>query len=380
MNTVYWIWFAERVSHRNKYARELILKYEDPKIIYDMTYNDLIKLDINDSRLIESLSDKNIEKETDIINICSEKGYNIFPYNHMNYPDRFREIEDFPYVIYHRGNIYNFKDSFAISIVGTRKSSCYGDETAYNLGRELSEGGAIIVSGMALGIDGYAHKGAMSVDKPTVAVLGSGIDVIQPYSNKALYEYMISNGAVYSEYPPGTPGLPAHFPVRNRLISALSVGVVVVEAELKSGSLITAEYALEQGKDVFAVPNTLKNPKGKGTNNLIKNGAYIVTSSDDIFDEYKDMFVIEKSDNENSSSETNKAKAEFFIGSLSNITPFEMEILNCLKDMPLTVDSIINFTGLPVEKVVAAMTILEIKDAVKTVSGNKFALNIERNG
>lgn len=380
MNTIYWVWFANRVSHRNKYARELFLKYKDPKIIYDMSYTELLKLSIPDSRLIEKLADKNLEKETDIINICSEKGYNIFPYNHKNYPERFREIVDFPYVIYHRGNIYNFKDSFAISVVGTRKSSCYGDETAYNLARELAECGAIIVSGMALGIDGYAHKGAMSVDKPTVAILGSGIDVIQPYTNRAIYDYMLVNGAVYSEYPPGTPGLPGNFPVRNRLISALSVGVVVVEAELKSGSLITAECALEQGKDVFAVPNTLKNPKGKGTNNLIKNGAYIVTSSDDIMDEYKDKFIIEKSNDEKTSSDSYKAKAEFFIGSLSNITPLEAEILNSLKDMPLTADSIINFTGLPVEKVVAAMTILEIKDAVKTVSGNKFALNIERNG
>lgn len=381
MDIIYWIWFAKRVFYKNKYGRELFEHFKEPKTIYELSERELSELNIPDNTLVGRLLDKSLDEETEILNKCAVNGYNIIPYNHKHYPERLKHIPDYPYLLYHRGKHFNFTDSFAIAVVGTRKSSGYGDEIAYKLGRDLAYNGALVISGMALGIDGQAQQGAMSIDCPTVAVLGSGIDVIQPKSNKRLYEYMLANGAIYSEYPPGAPGIRSNFPQRNRLISGLSVGVVVVEAEERSGSLITAEYALNQGKDVFAVPNTILNPKGKGTNKLIKENAYIVTSVNDILDEYKGMFIKE---NEIRSFDEEKHNREFmadyFIKNLENITPLEKEILNSLKNEALTSDLIADKTELPIEKVVAAMTLLEIKGAVKTAPGNKFALNIERNG
>ncbi len=382
MDIIYWVWFAQRAYFKNKYARELFEYFDkNPERIYNLSPEEIRELKIPDATLVGRLMDKNLDKETAIINKCAQNSYNILPYNHKNYPERLRNIPDYPYLLYHRGKHYNFTDSFAIALVGTRKSTGYGDQVAYELGRELAYNGALVVSGMALGIDGQAQRGAMSIDKPTVAVLGSGIDVIQPKRNKKIYEYMLTNGAVYSEYPPGTPGLPGHFPVRNRLISGLSVGVVVVEAEASSGSLHTADYALEQGKDLFAVPNSIKNPKGVGTNNLIKENAYIVTSVNDILDEYKGMFIEESQMKKFDEKEyNNEFMADYFIDGLENITPLEKEILNAIKKEALTTDSISEKTSLPVEKVMASMTMLEIKGAVKTAAGNKFALNIERNG
>lgn len=379
MEKIYWVWFAGRANPRNHCARLLFEKIGDAKKIYDLSENELSGLNISDDVFKKSLSDKNLDKETEIINKCATYGYNIIPYNHEKYPERLRHISDYPYVLYHRGTHYDFKDNLAVAVVGTRKSSAYGDEVAYKLGRDLSLKNAIVVSGMAKGIDGYAHQGAMSVKKPIVVVLGSGIDVIQPFSNKKIYEYALNNGAVYTEYPPGTPGLPGHFPLRNRIISGLSVGVVVVEAEERSGSLITADYALEQGKDLFAVPNIITSPKGKGTNKLIKENAYIVTSVDDIIEEYKDMIITEPEREYDPTVDNRRFVGEYFVNGLENITPMERVILRTMLYSDQSVDSIVNTTGLPVEKVMSSLTLLEIKGAVITAPGNKYTLNFERN-
>ncbi len=381
MDTIYWVWFANRAAYNNKCARELFEHFKDAKAIYDLSADEIKKLNISNSYFEGRLNDKSLDKETEIINICAQNCYNIIPYNHKYYPERLKHIEDYPYLLYHRGKHFNFKDSFAIAMVGTRKSSAYGDKCAFELGRDLAYNGAIVISGMAMGIDVQSQKGAMSIDMPTVAVLGSGIDVIQPKSSSFMYEYMLYNGAIYSEYPPGTPGLRGNFPARNRLISGLSVGVVVVEADENSGSLITADYAIEQGKDLFAVPNIISTPKGRGTNRLIKENAYIVTSVNDILDEYKGMFIKEEDIKTFDEAEHNREfMADYFINNLENITPFEKEILLCLKTGEMTIDTIAEKSQLPVEKVMSSMTMLEIKEAVKTTLGNKFALNIERNG
>lgn len=202
--------------------------------------------------------------------------------NSKEYPPNFKNIYDSPKKIYLIGN----KDLLyqkGIAIVGARDATQYGKKIAYNLAKELSEQNIVIISGLAIGIDSYAHKG--SLEKGTIAVLGSGIDNIYPKENLELAREIIKNkGCIISEYPLGTKPERLHFPQRNRIISGLSYGVVVIEASKKSGALITAEFALEQGKEVFAVPGDINKKQSEGTNQLIKDGAILLTSATDILE------------------------------------------------------------------------------------------------
>ena len=202
--------------------------------------------------------------------------------NSKEYPQKLKNIYDPPKKIYLIGN----KDLLyqkGIAIVGARDATQYGKKIAYNLAKELSEQNIVIISGLAIGIDSYAHKGAL--EKGTIAVLGSGIDNIYPKENLELAREIIKNkGCIISEYPLGTKPERLHFPQRNRIISGLSDGVVVIEASKKSGALITAEFALEQGKEVFAVPGDINKKQSEGTNQLIKDGAILLTSATDILE------------------------------------------------------------------------------------------------
>ncbi len=202
--------------------------------------------------------------------------------NSKEYPQNLKNIYDPPKKIYLIGN----KDLLyqkGIAIVGARDATQYGKKIAYNLAKELSEQNIVIISGLAIGIDSYAHKGAL--EKGTIAVLGSGIDNIYPKENLELAREIIKNkGCIISEYPLGTKPERLHFPQRNRIISGLSDGVVVIEASKKSGALITAEFALEQGKEVFAVPGDINKKQSEGTNQLIKDGAILLTSATDILE------------------------------------------------------------------------------------------------
>ena len=202
--------------------------------------------------------------------------------NSKEYPQNFKNIYDSPKKIYLIGN----KDLLyqkGIAIVGARDATQYGKKIAYNLAKELSEQNIVIISGLAIGIDSYAHKG--SLEKGTIAVLGSGIDNIYPKENLELAREIIKNkGCIISEYPLGTKPERLHFPQRNRIISSLSDGVVVIEASKRSGALITAEFALEQGKEVFAVPGDINKKQSEGTNQLIKDGAILLTSATDILE------------------------------------------------------------------------------------------------
>ena len=192
-------------------------------------------------------------------------------------------IYDRPAFLYVRGNLN--KDDINIAVVGSRQASTYGKYTTEKISRELALKGLTIVSGMARGLDSAAHRGALTAHGRTVAVLGSGLDVIYPPENKKLFADIIQNGAVISEFPLGTPPRSTNFPARNRIISGMSYGVVIVEAGEKSGSLITARLALEQGREVFAVPGSIDTAGSRGTNKLIKQGAKLIENVDDILEE-----------------------------------------------------------------------------------------------
>lgn len=209
--------------------------------------------------------------------------------NSDNYPKRLRNIYDPPKKLYVLGNFKRLREK-AIAIVGSRKATEYGKKVAFQISQELTKENINIVSGLAIGIDTYAHLGAISIQNQasTIAVLGSGIDVIYPKENIELARKIIqTGGCIVSEYPLGTKPNKINFPQRNRIISGLSDGVVVVEASEKSGSLITAEFGIEQGKEIFAVPGNIDNPLSKGTNQLIMDGAKMVLSSKEILEEIR---------------------------------------------------------------------------------------------
>ena len=374
---IYWVWLSQRVSPNNLCIRQLIKEVPDPEIIYNMNEEHLLVLPYLNKVSILKLLDKDLEETKKIIEKCENNNYNIICYSDEYYPERLRNIPDFPIVLYHRGYKFLFDELLCISVVGTREPSGYGIKMAKQIARELAYNNALVISGMAFGIDASAHLGAMSVDKPTVAVLGSGIDDPTPKTNKKLYEYMLYNGCVISEYPPGARIYPSNYAVRNRIISGLSLGTVVVEAEEISGSLITARNALNQGRDVFAVPNLADNKKGDGTNNLLRDGAILVTSAKDILEEYKGMFGsidIIKSFNE--SSYNKNFLKEDFIDKFADLVPIEKEVALSVEVQPTTADEISKKSNIPMNYVLSTLTMLEIKGVVKSVVGNKFMLNI----
>lgn len=374
---IYWVWLSLKVSPNNLHIRQLINEVPDPEIIYNMTEEHLLVIPYLNEVSKLKLLDKDLEDAKKIIEKCENNNYNIFCYDDEYYPERLRNIPDFPIVIYHRGEKFLFDELLCISVVGTRKPSGYGIKTARQIARELAYNNALVVSGMALGIDASAHLGAMSIDKPTVAVLGSGIDDPTPKTNKKLYEYMLYNGCVISEYPPGARIYPSNYAVRNRIISGLSLGTVVVEAAEISGALKTAGYALEQGRDVFAVPNSVDNSKGDGTNKLIRDGAILVTSAKDILEEYKGMFgSIDKVKAFNESSYNKDFLKQDFIDKFTDLVPIEKEVALSVDVQPTTADEISKKSNIPINYVLSTLTMLEIKGVVKSVVGNKFMLNI----
>ena len=278
--------------------------------------------------------------------------------NDKEYPKLLKEIKNPPEVLYYRGRSPK-TESNNFAIVGTRRYSDYGKQIALEIASDLSEAGLIIVSGLAPGIDTFCHQAAVERKKPTIAVLGTGLDEksIYPQSNLKLAEKIIeTSGCLISEYPPGTRGTQFTFPQRNRIISGLSLGVLVIEAKIKSGSLITAEWAKKQKRLVFAVPGPVHSSNSKGTNYLIKNGAKLVENADDILKEL---------------SLPLKIKTAEVVGE----TSVENSILRVLKEESLHIDKIIEKTKLPASAVGSTIAILEIKDKIRNLGGNTYAIS-----
>ena len=279
------------------------------------------------------------------------------------YPDGLRRIAGAPFVLYRKGDFQD-SDKYAVSIVGSRKATAYGLKTAERMGYKLASVGLTVVSGMARGIDTAAHEGALRAGGRTIAVLGSGLDIPYPASNCGLMKNIAASGAVISEFPLGTRPLRENFPRRNRIISALSLGVTVIEATLDSGSLITVGYALEQGKDVFAVPGNITSENSKGTNDLIKKGAKLVEHPEEIIDELGAQIKgILRED---------KSKAADL---MSSMTDDEKALFSYLSAEPRHIDSIIREADMTTGKALSTLLHLELKGIVRQSEGKHFFLN-----
>lgn len=295
------------------------------------------------------------------IDLAGEKGVQILPYTSEQYPKHLKAIYDPPLALYVKGSILE-TDILAIAIVGARRCTYYGLSQAERFARLLAQKGLCIVSGMARGIDAAAHRGAISSHGRTIAVLGCGLGVIYSRENIELAEQVVQHGAIVSEFPMNTPPDFRNFPPRNRLISGLSLGVLVVESSLNSGSLITAQWALEQGKEVFAVPGNIDSIYSRGTHKLIKEGAKLV---EDISDIIQELGPVAEALDIADTYVTNDPR------SLS-LNSQEKKIFSLLSSSPKDIDEIIRVAQLPTSVVSSTLMILEIKKLVKQLSGKRF--------
>lgn len=279
---IYWIWLSI-LNLNQKQKNKLLEIYKTPKAIYELSELELNQ--VTDSKtlieLILSKQTKNRAKE--IFEQSQREKIKIISLKNSSYPKRLKNISEYPLVLYAKGNTKLLNDTKTISIIGSRSASEYGKSTTLKFSYLLSQKEYTIISGMAIGIDSYAHKGALLSKGKTIAVLGSGINYIYPKENEKLYnEILLKNGLIISEYPLNTKPIPKYFPYRNRIISGLADKVLVTEAHKRSGSIITATLGLEQGKDVYAIPGNITSYNSEGTNMLIKEGAFLVSSLEDI--------------------------------------------------------------------------------------------------
>ena len=284
---IHWIWLASctGLSEREKFA--LLQHYQDPEDIFYADLSDVLK---DKPAALEALQNKDLKEARGILDACNRKDIRICTYQDAAYPAKLRNIADPPLVLYYKGNLPDFEDAPAIAIVGTRKASAYGASTSQKMGYQVAKCGAIVVTGLAEGNDGAAAKGALMAEGTVVGVLGCGVDRVYPAFHRSLYADTQRCGCLLSEYPPDTPPYPWNFPKRNRIISGLSNGVLVVEAPAKSGSLITARDAAEQGRDVFVVPGNIDVDTFAGSNALLREGATAVVCGWDIVSEYVAMY------------------------------------------------------------------------------------------
>lgn len=317
----------------------------------------LLSIDINK---IYKIIDDCIKNDVYIITICDN-----------DFPERLRTLSDSPIVLYIKGEKFNFDKIPIISVVGPRKISEFGKKASFSLSKRLTKAGMTVVSGAALGADTYAHKGALSVGGKTIAVLGCGICYDYLSVNRALRDNISKNGCLISEYPPFTAATKYSFPIRNRIISALSLGTVVIEASLKSGSLITARLANEQGRDVFVIPGNPTLENYKGSNALLRDGAIPLLDATDIFSQYianfPEQINIEKAFAEDGEKSSKKIEKNLNIG-LSNDAKI---VYNNLDNQKFTVDDLLGL-NLNDDQLLTAITELEIEGLIKALPGGMY--------
>lgn len=396
--TEYWLWLQCALGAGAK-TDELIAYFGDPEKMYNAGSNEWRLSGLLTDKKINSLKSISPSETGGIFRECKVKGYSIITPDNINYPERLKQLRDMPLVLYALGDTSVLKDTVSIGVVGTRNASNYGIETAQKLSFALASSGVTIVSGGALGIDSEAHAGAMLAKGRTVAFLGCGLSFDYLKENASLRRAITKYGAVVSEFAPFTPASRTTFPIRNRLISGLTLGTLVIEAGIKSGSLITANFALEQGKDVFAVPGDIVRSSFDGANHLIKNGAKPVFSAMDILSEYEYLYgdLIDFSKAETSLSqipyveyrktkktvvtekptikeklvkeEKSKEKKKELDNSFSDEAK---KVYSVLSSEPTHVDDILRQTALKMSDVLSALTELELMGEVEGVEGKKY--------
>lgn len=317
------------------------------------------------------LLDKRLDAARKILEDCDKHNISIISHYSDKYPKRLKQIDFPPVLLYVKGTLPPIDDMLAIAVVGARRSSLYGNACAAEIAQQLARAGAVVVSGMARGIDTAAHKGALKADGETVAVLGCGVDICYPPESKELKRVIESHGATLSEYPPGTKPFAANFPVRNRIISGLSVATVMVEGRATSGSSITARFSIEQGRETFCVPGRIDSELSVGPHQLIRDGARLVTSAKDIIVDLArdypelmvDVMLGEEARKRISEKHTEKLPSEQKI------------IIGLLKyDFPTHIDEICHAAAIEPAVANQSLLMLEINGFITSLPGNQYIL------
>ena len=394
--TKYWVWLSEHKGLPTRVKLQLLEHFGTPENIYYAEAEDYLQVDGMTQRLAAQLADKNTAAADRILGDCERLGLRILTMQDADYPVRLRNIFEPPCLLYVKGQLPLIDEEVAIAMVGTRKATPYGKETAEELAYAMAKQGALIVSGGAYGIDTAAHRGALRAGAKTIALLGCGMDVIYPAGNERLYRDVAASGALLTEYPPGTPAVGSHFPVRNRIISGLCLATVVVEAPERSGALITAHTALEQGRDVFAVPGPINAPMSRGCNRMIADGeASLVADTSDVLWEYEARYphklhcgrvempqtigyqARQEAAAKAVETELKKLPALDVREGQTSLTDDQVRIVKQLKGSELQVDDLIEAVDLPTRRVLSALTVLEIEGYVAQSGGKRFSLNVE---
>lgn len=400
-NVRYWLWL-QRALGEGAFIKEIIDDFGGIENLYNANSIMLRMSSALTAKQINRLEITDIHDADEIIYSCQQNNWQIIDYDDERYPDRLKEIHNPPAVLYVDGDLPDIDSLVTIGIVGTRKASEYAVKVTHIMSMGITEAGALVVSGGALGVDTSAHKGALMAKGKTIAVLGCGLGTDYLNENKALRNVIKENGALVTEYPPFTKATRYTFPARNRIISGLSLGVLVVEAGVKSGSLITANYALEQGRDVFAIPGSVLSLDFAGTNKLIDDGAMVVTKPEHIIANYANRFATldmtkvrsvselmyeqsDKSANVGKSRDADKLSFDKLEeGRKKRLKNEETArtlqgdvrlVYEALEDSLIHLDEIINRTKLTSAKVLSALTQLEVRGLAVSASGRRYKIS-----
>lgn len=402
----YWIWLASRRGLGAAGALTVLDYFVTPERAYyaDREEYDMLPLHPSQRR---DLEDKSLDRAERILGDCERLGLRIMTFQDADYPQRLRALADPPAVLYIRGRTFHFDEEAAIGVVGARSPSTYGEKWAERFGLELASGGALVVSGIAEGVDCCAIKGALKAGGPVVSVLAGGIDVPYPAKHRYLYEDVAAAGALISEYPPGTLNQGHHFPWRNRILSGLCLGVLAVECRPFGGTMSTARHALDQDRDLFAVPGALDAPMSEGTNLLIQQGAKLVTCGRDILEEYWDRFPeklkssapltpeaarerledLRQQQKERPAPKSQAPQAALDLAPAREIVPREeqkrrftddqLALLAALSGETRATDQLVELTQIPARRVLSALTMLQIQGVVEEHPGKRFSALVE---
>ena len=385
----YWVWLSRLRGLGGQTRLSLLRRFGTAE---DVFYADEAELQLTEGitrEQLERLKNHDLEEADRILADCQRLHIGILTMQDAAYPGRLRSIYDPPCLLYYRGRLPAFDEEAAVAVVGTRSASPYGVACAEKLGYGLTSGGAVVVSGLARGIDAAASRGALRAGGITAGVVGNGLDVAYPRSSRDLYEDIAAAGVLLSEYPPGTEPAPSHFPARNRILSGLCVAALVVEAPERSGALITAAAALEQGRDVFAVPGPIDAPASRGCNRLIREGAGLVADPWDLLGEYVHRFpdklhaeAVQPLPPPVATPQPPEKEAVAAPPTVSlsqgGLTDDLIALLRLLDlEAPILADDLIEDSGIPTRRVLSALTVLEIDGLVCQHSGKRYTRLVE---
>lgn len=393
VESYYWIWLQQIFGIGTARSDSVISAFNSPKDIFDMKREELISTKLFTKGEVEKILATPLEKAKKAEETAYKLGAKIITLDCDDYPLRLKNTYSPPLTLYVLGEMPDVDNNLSIAIVGTRKCTDYGFAVAKKLSLELSEASTVIVSGLAVGIDAISHNACIDNGGKTIAVIGSGIDNEYPLANASLRRRIINGGgAVITEFTPGIAPNAFNFPMRNRIISGLSAGIVVVEAAKRSGTLITAGHALSQNRDVFAVPGSIFNPMSEGANILIKQGAKPIACGADILEEYSmyNNYILKPTEKEMENTYNfceNEQLSLIKPQKIANdktknvpppyLNPLQIKVFEAIafENTEKSADEIAAITDLPINKILSSLTELEIFGAIKSETGRKFRIN-----